>query len=470
MKRRQVLRSLAAAGAVPSLGAASPTPNTAPAAAPQPSASPPSSPPATQAWRNWSGLLSCRPQRWLAPGHEAELAAALRDGAPPLRCVGAGHSFSGLVPTEGTLISVDRLNSVIAVDPAARTARFGAGIRIGAAAQALHQAGLALSNQPDIDVQTFAGALATATHGTGAQLTAMHGDVLGLTLVTPRGERLTCSASQRPDVFAAAKVALGALGAVTEVTLRVRTRFALRKQVRLMKVGDLLEQADALARAHRHFEFYLLPFTGYGAVITLDEVAGAPQPRPPSQDENVLADLRRLRNLLSRFPDARRWVAQRLIDADMSEVATDWSHKLLSTMRPTRFNESEFHVPRAQGLACVREVLTALEKRNEVFFPLEFRYVAADDAWLSPFHGRASCSIAVHAAHDEPWDYLVRDIGAIFRRHEGRPHWGKLHDYSTAELRAAYPRWDDFQQVRRELDPQGRMLNPYLSRLFGVAA
>ena len=469
MKRRQLLRTLAATGTLPALGPAAVTAKAA-SPTPPPGARVPQDPPAPPGWRNWSGLQSCRPTRWLAPAQEAELAAAMRDGVAPLRCVGAGHSFSGLVPTEGTLISIDRLNSVIAIDPVARVASFGAGIRIGAAAQALHQAGLAFANQPDIDVQTLAGALATATHGTGANLTAMHGDVLGLTLVTPRGERLACSASQRPDVFAAARVALGALGAITKVSVRVRARFALHRQVRLMKVHDLLEQADALARDHRHFEFYLLPFTGYGAVITLDEVAGGPQPRQPSKDENVLADLRRLRDLLGRFPGARRWVAQRLIDADMREAAVDWSPRLLSTIRPTRFNESEFHVPRAQGLACVREVLAALERRNEVFFPLEFRYVAADDAWLSPFHGRASCSIAVHAAHDEPWDYLVRDIGAIFRRHQGRPHWGKLHDFSTAELRAAYPRWDDFQRVRRELDPQGRMLNPYLARLFGVAA
>jgi FAD/FMN-containing dehydrogenase len=117
-------------------------------------------------------------------------------------------------------------------------------------------------------------------------------------------------------------------------------------------------------------------------------------------------------------------------------------------------------------VACLREVLATLEKRNDIYFPIEFRFIAGDDAWLSPFHGRDSCSIAVHAAHDEPWDYLVKDIGAVFRRHAGRPHWGKLHDRSAAELRALYPRWDDFHRVRRELDPAGRMLNPYLRKMF----
>jgi FAD/FMN-containing dehydrogenase len=183
----------------------------------------------------------------------------------------------------------------------------------------------------------------------------------------------------------------------------------------------------------------------------------------------VLRDLKRLRDWFGRWPSLRRWVAQKAIDPTMTEEATDWSWKLLSTQRPTRFNESECHVPREQGVACLREVLATLEKRDDVFFPIEFRFIAGDDAWLSPFHGRDSCSIAVHAAHDEPWDYLVKEIGPVFRRHAGRPHWGKLHDRTAGELRALYPRWNDFQQVRRELDPNGRMLNPYLKQLFGEA-
>jgi FAD-linked oxidoreductase len=467
VKRRHVLRTLAAGSALPALGASKVAAQSAPAAASVANAT--AVPQAARAWRNWSGLQSCQPQRWVVPANESELAATMKDAVAPLRCVGAGHSFSGLVPTDGTLLSLDRFNGTVNTDAAKGVMRLGAGIRVGAAAQALHESGLAFTNLPDIDVQTLAGALGTATHGTGATLKAMQGEVSAMTLITSRGERVECSAQRQPDVFAAAKVSLGALGALTEVSIQARPRFVLRRSVRLMPVQLLLEQADALALKHLHFEFYLLPFTGYGAVITHDEVNTPPQPRAPSQDESVLADLRRLRDLLGRFPSARRWVAQRLIDADLTEQAVDWSHKLLTTVRPTRFNESEFHVPREQGIACVREVLATLEKRNEVFFPIEFRYVAADDAWLSPFYQRASCSIAVHAAHDEPWDYLVRDIGAIFRRYKGRPHWGKLHDYTVAELRAAYPRWDDFQRVRRELDPQGRMLNPNLARLFGAA-
>ncbi len=469
MSRRRLLQGIGAAGVASALKpfdalAAASAAGSAPAAA---SATAPST--AAPRWRNWSGLEACQPARWAVPADEAEALALLRDAPAPLRCVGAGHSFTRLVPTEGSLLSLDRLSGLRAHDATAGTATLGAGTRLAAVSRALDAAGLALHNLPDIDVQTLAGAFATATHGTGATLPALHAEAVQITLLTPRGERIVCSRQERPEVFAAAQVSLGALGVLSEVTLRVRPRHVLHRRVWLMPTDELLQAVPSLVAQHRQFECYLLPHTGYGAAITHDEVAEAPKPRAPAPDEDVLRDLRKLRDWLGRWPTLRRWAAQRLVDPSMHEEATDWSWKLLSTQRPTRFNETECHVPRDQGVACLREVLAALERLDDTYFPVEFRFIAGDDAWLSPFHGRDSCSIAVHAAHDEPWDYLLKDIGPIYRRHAGRPHWGKLHDRSAAELRTLYPRWDDFQRVRRSLDPAGRMLNPYLRRLFGEA-
>ncbi|MED5620403.1 D-arabinono-1,4-lactone oxidase [Ideonella sp. BN130291] len=425
---------------------------------------------AATAWSNWSGIERCQPRAWPMPATLDELAALVKSAPGPLRCVGAGHSFSALVPTPGTLLSIDRLQGLLAVDRAAGTATFGAGTRIAVATRLLDEAGLSLMNQPDIDMQTLAGALATATHGTGQRLGAMHKELVGLKLLTPAGELLSCSPSQRPDLFAAAQVSLGSLGVLTEVTLKVRPRHFLRRHVWLAPNEELFAQAEALAAQHLHFELYLLPFTGYGAAIAHDEVPVGKPVRPPSQDEDVLGDLKHLRDWLGRFPSLRRWVAGKAIASTKAEDAIDVSYELLSSVRPTRFNESECHVPRERGVACLREVLATLERRNDVFFPIEFRFIQGDDAWLSPFHGRDSCSIAVHALQGEAYDYLLRDVGAVFRRHGGRPHWGKLHDLSATELASRYPRWKDFLAVRAELDPRGRLLTPYMARLFGLNA
>ncbi|WP_296225895.1 D-arabinono-1,4-lactone oxidase [Ralstonia sp. UBA689] len=442
----------------------------APANAPTDTA-PPAAPAADagrQAWQNWSGIHTCRPTAIATPADETELATVLRGTAPGVRCVGSGHSFTALVPTDTTLVSLDRMSGIVSADKATGTVTLQAGTRLALLSRLLDAQGLAMRNLPDIDVQSFAGAIATGTHGTGQNLPALHADVIGLRLMTPDGNVLDCSERDNPDLLAAARVSLGALGVVTQITLRTVPAYNLHRRVFLKPVEAMLEEAPALAEQHRNFEFYYLPFTGYAAGIVHDVYEGDDVLTPQPADEAMLRDLRRLRDWLGHFPKLRRWTAQRFIDADQTEEAKNRSWKLLSTQRPTRFNETECHVPRNVGIDCVREVIAALEKRDDVYFPLEFRFVKADDAWLSPFHQRDSCSIAVHAAQGEPYDYLLSEIGPIYRKYEGRPHWGKLHDVGPEQLAALYPRWSDFLALRGQLDPEGKMLNPYLRTLFGV--
>ncbi|HYD81391.1 MAG TPA: D-arabinono-1,4-lactone oxidase [Paucimonas sp.] len=437
-------------------------------AQPRASAPPAATAPAFVSWRNWSGIQQCRARELATPADEAAVAALLRKSDGVVRCVGSGHSFAPLVPTDGTILALDRLSGIVSTDKAAGTVTLRAGTRLGALSRRLDSIGLGLRNLPDIDTQSLAGAISTGTHGTGADLPALHADVVALRIVTPQGEIVECDERRNPDLLAAARVSLGSLGVIAQATVRVVPAYNLHRKVWLKPLEEMLQQAPALARAHRHFEFYYLPFTGYAAAITHDPYDGYEVVAPPSQDEDMLRDLRRLRDWFEKFPQLRRWVANKLIDPNLSEEAKNRSWRLLSTSRPTRFNESECHVPREAGIACVSEVIRALEKRNDVFFPLEFRYVKADDAWLSPFYQRDSCSIAVHAAHDEAYDYLMSDIGPIFRKYDGRPHWGKLHRLTAADLAALYPRWNDFQAVRRSLDPRGRLLNAHLRTVFGA--
>lgn len=430
---------------------------------------PPPAPLAPGEWSNWSGLERCKPQRIATPTSEEQLSQTLRGASGPVRFVGAGHSFTALVPTPTTLVMMDGLSGVVSHDAAAKTAVVRGGTRIAIVAPELDSRGLALPNQPDISVQSLAGSFATATHGTGATLPAMHAQIRSLRLVTADGRVMSASREQSPDLFHAARVSLGALGALTEVELQLHPRFFLRRRVWTQQTAALLADAVDHAKKHRHFELFVLPHTGWGAGITHDEVPASTVPfHAASDDEDALNDLRRLRDLLSRFPSMRRWVAGKAM-GDREEVSVDVSWRLLSNSRAARFNESEYHVPAEHGVACLKEVIAAIDSRTDTYYPIEFRFIAADDAWLSPFHGRDACSIAVHAAAGEEHAYLVKQLGPIFRKHAGRPHWGKLNDMSSTELAAAYPRWKDFHVVRRELDPQGKLLNPYLRKLFGEA-
>lgn len=419
-------------------------------------------------WRNWSGIQSCTPANIISPDNDQALAQWLRSSTGELRCVGSGHSFTGMVPTPGTLLSLDRLTGIVRHDSATGQVTVRAGTRLAMLNRELATLGLALHNLPDINVQTLAGAFATGTHGTGIQLSALHAHLTGLRLLTPQGELIQCSREVRPDLFAAARVSLGALGVVTEVDLSVRPEYMLRKRVWTQSTDSLIEQAPALARQHRNFEFYVLPHTGMSAGISHDEVTASTPVQHLDKDDDALQHLKILRDTLSHWPSVRRWMAARFIGQGEHEVAVDQSWKLLSTVRNTRFNETEFHLPMEQAFTCLKQVIQCLERRPEVFFPIEFRFVKSDDAWLSPFYQRNSCSIAVHTLGNENYEYLLSEIGPILRKFGGRPHWGKLHNLRNKDLEELYPMWRSFKEVRAAIDPQGRMLNQHLRQLLEI--
>jgi FAD-linked oxidoreductase len=419
-------------------------------------------------WRNWSGIQHCYPQARLAPATEAELPLALANAVAPIRPVGAGHSFTGLAPTTGTLVSLDALSGIAGWDGDQAIVR--AGTRLGALGPALAEKGRAMANLPDINKQSLAGAIGTATHGTGAKLTAIHADVTELALVTADGALIECSATRRPEVLEAAKVSLGALGVIIEAKLRTIPNRRVRRRVWVEPFEEALARSEERWARHRNYEFYAVPFTELAAAITHDETDDPVEPQGESQDSAFLEVLRSLRNLLGFSTSLRKAAAKALLAGSEPETAVDEGWKLLSTERPERFNEMEYHLPAATHLAALKEVMETIEReRPDVFFPIEARRIAPDEAWLSPFQGGPRGSIAVHAHYKDDFTFLYQVVEPILIRHGGRPHWGKLHSLHGQQLAALYPRWNDFLEVRRELDPKGRMLNPYLTGLFGLA-
>jgi len=129
----------------------------------------------------------------------------------------------------------------------------------------------------------------------------------------------------------------------------------------------------------------------------------------------------------------------------------------------------EYSVPAAVGPACFRAVRERMQRRwPDVVWPVEYRTLAADRAWLSTAHGRATVAISLHQDARLDCDAFFADCEPIFTEHGGRPHWGKLHTRRAADLAALYPRWRDFAELRRELDPAGVFANAYLRELFAI--
>ena len=419
-------------------------------------------------WRNWSGGLLSHPAGRVAPASEAELIAWIRSSTGPMRPVGAGHSFTPLVPTDGHLLVLDRLNGLIDHDPATLRATFGAGTRLSSLGPALEAVGQGPLILPDIDRQTLAGAISTGTHGTGLDLHSLSGNVTGLRMVTAAGEAMSISEDTDPDLFRAACVSVGALGILTEITLQNRKAYRLKARNWAAPIDDVLAEFETSAASHRHFEMFPLTHSDYALVLAIDET-DEPIDNPPLSPEEEAAFGEAMRAWMAIPPGERRPLINGLAEQIAPSITVDASYRILSNVRSNRFNEMEYAVPREHGAECVREVLDTIARQKiDVVFPLEYRYVRGDDLWLSMDEGGDRAAISVHRTADQDYRPLFDAVEPIFWRYGGRPHWGKVHSLGQAELTRLYPRFEDFRALRAELDPEGRLLNDHLKKLFAA--
>lgn len=426
-------------------------------------------------WRNWSGAVKCRPRQVLAPPNEVELAAAIRSVGGPLRAPGSGHSFSPIAASDGELLDLAAFTGLRSVSGDAERATFYAATPLWAIGPALHRHGLALPNMGDIDRQTLAGAVATATHGTGSTLRCLSADVAGFRLILADGAVLNCTAEDNAEIFQAGRVALGTLGVMTEITLSLRPRYRLTEDNFFLRIEELFGRLDELVAENRHFQFFWFPCSGIAVCKRLNETEG-PAPGPAGAEtlrrrgarygleERVFAGLSAV---LPYLPFLARPLHGLFSRAIPKPARVRWSHEIFPGAWPVRFNEMEYALPVAQGADCLRELVAEIRKRRLVTgFPLEFRTVASDDVWLSPFHERDSATIAVRQHHSVDPTPLFMACERVFRRYEGRPHWGTRHTRTADELAVLYPHFKRFCALRRTLDPGGKFLNDYLRALF----
>ncbi len=429
-------------------------------------------------WSNWSGSVRCEPREVVRPQSVEELARLIgrygREGRH-VRVVGSGHSFTPLVKSDDVLMSLDGVQGIEAVDKEGGTATVLGGTWLRHLGNALLEQGLAQENLGDIDEQSIAGAISTGTHGTGIRYGSLATQVEGLTLVTAAGELLECSAEQNPDIFKAAQVSLGALGVIAKVRLRVVPAKRLHFVARRERLADCLANLERYKRENSHFEFFWFPYSEWVQAKFLNETEAQANAGGFWSNFNQVVLENGLFGLLSEcsrlLPRTAKTISK-ISAAGISSVdEIDYSHRVYATPRAVRFQEMEYNVPAQDGPTVLKEIRECIEREQfAVQFPVECRFVRADDIWLSPAYERESCYLAVHMYRGMPYQSYFQHIEEIFRRYQGRPHWGKMHTRTAQELAQLYPHWHDFRRVRAALDPQGLLLNDYLRQLFDVDA
>lgn len=431
-------------------------------------------------WGNWAGNQTATGIAVERPRDTEEVAVAVAraaDAGSRVKAAGSGHSFTGIARPEEVQLDLSALQGLDRVDRESGVVTVGAGTTLRRLNDLLAGAGLAMPNLGDIDAQTVAGAISTGTHGTGSNFGGLATTVVSLEMVTGDGSVVTCSATERSDLWSAARVGLGALGVITRVSLRCVPLFALRAEEGPMALDELIERFEELADSTDHFEAYWFPHTGRTLTKRntrlplaegLDRLPGWKEWLDDEFLSNQVfgwvVELGKRRP--SVIPRANAIAARAL----GSRSFTDLSFKVFVSPRRVRFKEMELAIPRQAAVEAIREVVAAVESSGmHIAFPVELRVAARDDIPLSTASGRDSAYMAFHVPAAVDHEAYFKLVARILDGYGARPHWGKLHGLDAELLRTRYPRFDEFVRLRDSVDPSGTFSNGYLDRVLGPA-
>ena len=429
-------------------------------------------------WQNWARTEQVTPVRVERPASGDEVVAAIaraRADGLTVKPIGAGHSFTGIAVAPGVQLDLTDLAGLTSIDAGTGLVTLAAGTRLRDASALLHEHGLAFENLGDIDVQSISGAVSTGTHGTGRAYGGLATQLRAVTLATADGRLLRISPTENAELWPAARLGLGALGVLVDLTVQTVPTFVLAADEHPEPLDAVLDDWPARSAQADHVEFYWFPHTRLALTrnntrLPADAPRTPPGPVKKWLDDELLGNglyavLCRLGSAVAGTVPGINRLASRV--AFTRQVA-DYSHRIFATERRVRFRELEYAVPLDAVGPVLRELDRVIEANGwRVTFPVEVRATAADDVWLSTAFGRPSSYIAVHRyIRDDHTPYLAA-AEQILRAHDGRPHWGKLHSRTADDLRPAYPHFDDFVAVRDRLDPDRVFTNPYLDRVLG---
>jgi FAD/FMN-containing dehydrogenase len=399
----------------------------------------------THQWRNWAGTFECTATRLVAAssvGHVAQVLARADEAGTKVRPVGTGHSFSPLVPTDGVVLDVSALSGILDIDTDAQIVRVGAGSTVGSLGAPLWEAGLSLRNQGAIDLQTMAGATGTSTHGSGLRHQAMSGAVVGAEVVTASGDVLHVAVDD--PILPALRASMGCLGVVTKLDIKVQPAYKLAETLAYWPLAEVMERWDDENRSHRHFSFVWGP----------DYDMSSEMPDRPADMEDC--------TMVRIFDE----VDLDTPDSPVTEYRIGPAYTIYPAVYPGPWEEVEYFVPYETTHQVMDAVRPIVEKYPDEW-PVEVRTVAADDSWLSPMYGRDSSAIGFCRTFGPDNTSFFHEIDAVMADFGGRPHWGKQPYFLDQEtIRGLYPRFDDFVELRRKLDPRGTLLNNFLGPIL----
>jgi len=398
-------------------------------------------------WSNWAGNVTAHPISVVAPTSIEELRDIVIQAAKQglsIRVAGTGHSFAPVCASDGVIIDLVNLAGIESIDPKSGDVTILSGTKIHAIGEPLFTAGRAFANQGDIDRQAIAGAVSTGTHGTGRRFGSFSNAVKAIEILTASGEIVTIDETSSEIERRAAALSLGMFGVVTKLRLSTVPAYKLREKTVPVSFDECMATYDQIERQNRNAEFWWVPPLDTCVLKTFTE----------TQEEILIPDeIEHPPGTLARY---------------LKDDKVDWSYRVYPSSRTFRFVECEHTIPIENGPAAVTAIREMMQTRHsDVKWAVEYRTLAAETHLLSPTQGEDSATISVHHAADAEWKPFMRDADALFRSFGGRPHWGKLHWMTRADVDALYADADAFRDLRSAFDPDGLFLNGHLREFFG---
>lgn len=423
--------------------------------------------------KNWAGNLFFNPSEILSPKNKDEIIQIIKRANKEKKVVrtrGSGHSWTGLIETDQIYLNLDEIQGIIEVNQNDQTIKAFAGTKLYTFGEEGFRHHLSMENQGDINKQSLAGATSTGTHGTGVNLKSVANQITGLTIINGKGEEVTID--QTHPYFEAARLSIGSLGIITHITMKLIPSYKLKVSTFTESIDEAINNLKNRLRENRHLEMFYFPVGGWSLTKIMNQTDEDVTPKGFGHkfSEIILENWLYLQlNRIASYTGKYKLIDKIMQKFVSPEVKIDWSHRAFPTERDVKFMEMEYNLPIERFELVLSEIREAIKNNNfQTLLPIEIRFVKGDSVWLSPAYQRDSVYFAIHTYITEDYRPYFDCMESIFKKHEGRPHWGKWHTLKRTDLQKIYPKFEEFNKIRSEFDPNGIFINNHLRDIFGV--
>lgn len=426
-------------------------------------------------FKNWGGNVNFQPERYYKISNEAEIIELIKLAKKEnkkLRMVGTGHSWSDVFKTKDFLVNMDAFNKVVKLDTEKKLLTIQPGIKLWQINEYLAENGFALANLGSIAEQSIAGAIATGTHGSGTNYKMLGDQLQSFKLIDGKGEKHFIDRDKDYELFNTALVHLGALGIVTEITIKIVPSFQLHEKTEMVDFDLLCENYNEIIHSADYVKFWWFPPCSKILVYRYNRTNKAVNDSRFRQwfiDEFVSVYAYRLIVAIGNLNPNWRPGFNEIISNYMIRPVDriEQSFKVFNVPSPPIHNETEWAFDINKGPEILKAYKKMLEeKSHKINFIQEIRFVKGDDFALSPCYKRDSIWIGTYLIGNKGWKALLTDFESMAKDYSGRPHWGKEFTCDKAYLQKAYPKLNDFIRMKNSFDASNLFENRLLRKLF----